>query len=258
MTLTSCWCSPTGSSSKSFVLFNGKTSLTTIALSGDGLGKFSRQPCNDLLSNYKDNVVRPVLPEGLPERRKIEHRIDVNDPNLAMYRRQLRQSPAQQREIVLWVTDMVTKKLIRPTVVWRIVHDCRYLNSNTIRQSIPMTRKEDILNAMSGAYWFSTMDLMSAYYQVRMREKDIKFTAFQVPNGLWEYLVLPKGVCNAPATMHRLMLKIFRNLKDTKSFYDMTVLRETLDILRDNKLYVKLSKNAFCAEEIPCLGDFVG
>ncbi|KAE9089080.1 hypothetical protein PF010_g19141 [Phytophthora fragariae] len=32
-----------------------------------------------------------------------------------------------------------------------------------------MTRKEDILDAMSGAYWFSTMDLMSAYYQVRMR-----------------------------------------------------------------------------------------
>jgi len=210
----------------------------------------------------------------------------VKDPNLAMYRQQWRQSPEQQREIVRWVEDMVKKKLIRPSISphaaptfcirkpvgWRIVHDHRYLNSNTVRQSIPMTRKEDILDAMSGAYWFSTMDLMSAYYQVRMREADIKFTAFQAPNGLWEYLVLPMGVCNAPATMHRLSSKLFRGLKNTKSFYDdiyiftkthsidehLGALRKTLNVLRDNKLYVKLAKCVFCAEEIPCLGDLVG
>ncbi|KAG3196944.1 hypothetical protein PC128_g7243 [Phytophthora cactorum] len=131
---------------------------------------------------------------------------------------------------------------------------------------------EDILDAMSGAYMFSTMDLMSAYYQVRMREEAIKFTAFQAPNGLWEYLVLPMGVCNAPATMHRLTSKLFRGLENTKSFYDdiyifkksrnieyhLEALRKTLDILRDNKLYVKSAKCVFCAEEIPCLGDFVG
>ncbi|KAG3109584.1 hypothetical protein PI125_g10791 [Phytophthora idaei] len=119
---------------------------------------------------------------------------------------------------------MVKKKLIRPRISphaastcsvrkpvgWRIVHDHRYLYSNTVRQSIPMTRKEDILDAMSGAYWFSTMDLMSAYYQVRMRMEDIKFTAFQAPNGLWEYLVLPMRVCNAPATMHRLTSILFQ------------------------------------------------
>jgi hypothetical protein len=141
-----------------------------------------------------------------------------------------------------------------------------------VRQSILMTRKEDIWDAMSGAYWFSTMDLMSAYYQVRMRKADIKFTVFQAPNGLWEYLVLPMGVCNAPATMHRLTSKLFRGLKNTKSFYDdiyiftkthnidehLGALRKTLNVLRDNKLYVKLAKCVFCAEEIPCLGDFVG
>ncbi|OWY92222.1 hypothetical protein PHMEG_00038859, partial [Phytophthora megakarya] len=168
---------------------------------------FHDNPAFNLLTEYKDSVFRPELPEGLPEKREIEHRIDVKDPNLAMYRQQWRQSPEQQSEIVRWVVDMVKKKLIRPSISphaaptfcvrkpvgWRIVHDYRYLNSNTLRQSIPMTRKEDILDAMSGAHWFSTMDLMSAYYQVRMREEDIKFTAFQAPNGLWEYLVLPMG-----------------------------------------------------------------
>ncbi|KAE8984588.1 hypothetical protein PF011_g20719 [Phytophthora fragariae] len=144
---------------------------------------FRENPAFNRLEEYKDNVFRPELPEGLPEKREIEHRIDVKDPNLAMYRQQWRQSPEQQREIVRWVIDMVKKKLIRPSISphaaptfcvrkpvgWRIVHDYRYLNSNTVRQSIPMTRKEDILDAMSGAYWFSTMDLMSAYYHVRMR-----------------------------------------------------------------------------------------
>ncbi|POM66892.1 Hypothetical protein PHPALM_17178 [Phytophthora palmivora] len=178
---------------------------------------FQDNPVFNLLMEYKDNVFRPELPEALPEKRENEHRIDVKDPNLAM----------------------------KP-VGWTIVHDYRYLNSNTVRQSIPMTRKEDIVDAMAESYWLSTMDLMSAYYQVRIREEDIKFTAFQAPNGLWEYLVLPMGVCNAPATMHKLTSKIFRDLKCTKSFYDdiyifpkspriedhLDALRETLDILQ--------------------------
>uniref|UniRef100_H3G731 Reverse transcriptase domain-containing protein n=1 Tax=Phytophthora ramorum TaxID=164328 RepID=H3G731_PHYRM len=106
---------------------------------------------------------------------------------------------------------------------------------------------------------FSTMDLMSAYYQVRLREDDIKYTAFQAPNRLWEYLVLPMGVCNAPATMHRLASKLFRGLEETRFFYDdiyiftksrdvqehLQALRKTLGILRDNKLYVKLAKCVF-------------
>ncbi|KAE9013364.1 hypothetical protein PR003_g24477 [Phytophthora rubi] len=72
--------------------------------------------------------------------------------------------------------------------------------------------------------------------------------------------------------MHQLTSKLFRDSKNTKSFYDdiyvftkshsidehLEALRKTLDILRDNKLCVKLAKCVFCANEIPCLGDFVG
>ncbi|KAK1930339.1 hypothetical protein P3T76_014010 [Phytophthora citrophthora] len=70
---------------------------------------FRANPAFDLLTKYKDTVFQPELPEGLPEKREIEHRIDVKDPNLAMYRQQWRQSPEQQREIVLWVEDMTAK-----------------------------------------------------------------------------------------------------------------------------------------------------
>ncbi|OWZ14723.1 Retrovirus Polyprotein, partial [Phytophthora megakarya] len=135
-----------------------------------------------------------------------------------------------------------------------------------------MTRKEDVFDSMAGAYYFSCMDLMSAYYQVRMETDHIKYTAFQAPSGLYEYLVLPMGVSNAPATMHRLTSSLFKGLPHTRSFYDdiyiftkskdinehLQALRDVLEIQKKNKLYVKLAKCVFCAEAIPCLGDFVG
>ncbi|OWY97355.1 hypothetical protein PHMEG_00032136 [Phytophthora megakarya] len=58
-------------------------------------GSFRDNPPFDPLTNYKHNVFRPELPKGLSERREIEHRIDIKDPNLAMYRQQWRQSPEQ-------------------------------------------------------------------------------------------------------------------------------------------------------------------
>ncbi|OWY90291.1 hypothetical protein PHMEG_00041648, partial [Phytophthora megakarya] len=151
-----------------------------------------------------------------------------------MYRQQWRLSPEQKAEIDQWVREMVSKGLIRPgisphaaptfcvrkPVGWRIVHDYRYLNNNTIRQSVPMTRKEDVFDSMAGAYYFSCMDLMSAYYQVRMKTDHIKYTTFQAPSGLYEYPVLPMGVSNAPATMHRLTSSLFKGLPHTRSFYD--------------------------------------
>ena len=96
---------------------------------------------------------------------------------------------------------------------WRVVHDYRELNENTIRQSIPIKRKDDILEKMSNSKKNSTVDLPSSYYQIRMKESDIPFTAFQTPTGLFEYLVVPMGVCNAPSTLHRLTNILF-NKKD--------------------------------------------
>ncbi|KAG3127789.1 hypothetical protein PI124_g21768 [Phytophthora idaei] len=67
---------------------------------GTDWGTFRSNLAFDLLSKYKDNVFRPGLPEGLPEKRDIEHQVDVEDANIAMYRQQWRQSSEQQREIV--------------------------------------------------------------------------------------------------------------------------------------------------------------
>ncbi|POM58470.1 Hypothetical protein PHPALM_36875 [Phytophthora palmivora] len=153
---------------------------------------FKNNPAYPVLIEYKDNVFKPDLPDGLPMERRIERRIDIKNPNVAMYRQQWRLSPEQKAEIDKWVREMIAKGLIRPSISphaaltfsvrkpvgWRIVHDYRYLNSNTVRQSVPMTRKEDVFDSMAGAYYFSCMDLMSAYYQVWMKLDHVKYTAF--------------------------------------------------------------------------------
>ncbi|KAE9099972.1 hypothetical protein PF010_g14996 [Phytophthora fragariae] len=195
---------------------------------------FKKNPAYPIILEYKDSGFTPELPDGLPMERDMEHRIDVKYPNIAMYRQQWRLSPEQKAEIDKWVRDTIAKGLIRPSISphaaptfcvrkpvgWRIVHDYRYLNSNTIRQSVPMTRKEDVFDSMAGAYYLSCMDLMSAYYQVRMKMDHVKYTAFQAPSGLYEYLVVLMGVSNAPATMDRLTSSLFKGLPHTRSFYD--------------------------------------
>ena len=69
-----------------------------------------------------------------------------------------------------------------------------------MRQSCPMPQKDRIQDSMHGCEQFRCFDRLSGYHQIRMREKDIPYTAFQTPNGLFEYLVIPMGLCNAPAS----------------------------------------------------------
>ncbi|POM75659.1 Putative retroelement [Phytophthora palmivora] len=95
------------------------------------------------------------------------------------------------------------------------------MNSHTIRRTLPMPRKDVIFEKMLGCYFFSCMDLLSEYYQFLMRDSDIKLTAFQTPDGLYEYLVIPMGLSNAPATFNSGIRKILADL-DTicQSYFD--------------------------------------
>ena len=147
------------------------------------------------------------------------------------------------------------------------------MNMHTIRQTLPMPRKDVILERMQGSYWFSCVDLLSGYYQFLMREKDIKFTAFQTPNGLYEYFVIPMGLSNAPAAYNRGITRILEDLSTICcSYFDdiyiftkskqveehVKAIDKVLSRLKEHKFYLKLSKCTFCASEIPCLGDLVG
>ncbi|CAH0486080.1 unnamed protein product [Peronospora farinosa] len=160
---------------------------------------------------------------------------------------------------------------------WRIVHAFNKLNEATIPAQTPIPRKDMVLNTMSGSEIYSAIDLTDGFYQILMRDSDIPFTAVSTPSGmLWEWLVMPQGLKNAPATFNRMVTQVLRPLRDfAPSYFDdifvhsraeqklsatevhLRHLKQVFQVMRENKLYANLKKCVFCAPEIPVLGCYV-
>jgi len=159
-----------------------------------------------------------------------------------------------------------------------IVHAFNKLNAATIPAQTPIPRNDVIIDGMDGATIFSTIDLRDGFCQILMRLQDIPKTAVSTPSGmLWEWLVMPQGLTNTPATFNRMVTAKLRPLRDFAPSYfddiyvhsrasatetDIEVhrghLRRVLQTLRDAGLYANLRKCMFEVEEIPVLGDLVG
>ncbi|KAE8975166.1 hypothetical protein PF011_g24587 [Phytophthora fragariae] len=95
----------------------------------------------------------------------------------------------------------------------RFCIDYRKLNAVTVKDCYPMPLIDDILDMLRGAKLFSTMDIASGYWYVPMHEDSVAKTAFTCKYGLYEWLVMPFGLCNAVSAFERLVETVLVDLK---------------------------------------------
>ena len=154
----------------------------------------------------------------------------------------------------------------------RMCIDYRSLNQQTVKSRYPLPRIDDLFDQLQGANIFSSIDLQSAYYQVRLKPEDVPKTAFTTPLGLFEFRVLCFGLTNAPGTFQNIMKDVLGDVigKFVIVYLDDIVvfsknqaehykhLELVLQLLREHELYANMSRCKFAQPELHFLGHIVG
>jgi hypothetical protein len=244
----------------------------------------SSQTLVDKIKYDFQDVIVDKIPDQLPPSRDCDHVIKiVNQEGVKLPRRNpYRMSYEELSALKAQLNDLLRKGFIRRSrssasspVLFvkkksgelRLCVDYRALNAVTIKDATPLPRIDEILDKIQGATIFSKLDLSSAYHQVRVAEDSIPLTAFTTPLGLFEWCVLPFGLCNAPATFTSLMMNIFEDDDSFVVVYLDDILIFSKDVeshqrhvahvlhkLRQHRLLVHPRKSEFFIIKVTFLG----
>uniref|UniRef100_H3H363 CCHC-type domain-containing protein n=1 Tax=Phytophthora ramorum TaxID=164328 RepID=H3H363_PHYRM len=198
-------------------------------------------PYYPLLKEFSD-VVSDNPPSVLPPDRGVRHEIDLVPVTKSCTTRQW---PLPKEQVDVIDAFFAAKYAAG---MWRMIHAFNKLNAATIPASTPIPRKDVLQNNVVGCTIFSALDMVDGYYQLLMRESDVPLTAVSTPSGmLWEWLVMPQRLSNAPATFNRLVTQHVRPMRQfVQTYFDHSFVPS-----RTSGVYLG-------AEEIPFLGCFLG
>jgi hypothetical protein len=239
------------------------------------------------INEFRD-VFQEELPDGLPPQRAVDHEIDTGNEapsNRNAYPLSVVQLQEQTKQIgglfkhglirestSPWGAPVLFVRKPKTPGEWRMCIDYRALNSKTLKNAYPLPRIQECLDKLGKASHCTTLDLTSGYWQVRVAEKDVPKTAFNTRYGKYEFLVMPFGLKNAPATFQSLMNSILRPFIDKFVLVyldDILIysnsaeehrehLRLVLETLRKHKLFARPLKCTFDQPEVEFCGHMVG
>ncbi|PFX17748.1 Retrovirus-related Pol polyprotein from transposon 17.6 [Stylophora pistillata] len=184
-----------------------------------------RKELTNLLDEFTD--IFSSGPADLGQTGIVQHRIDTGDhPHIKQAPRRVPMH--QQGTVRQHIDDMLQHGVIQPsTSPWAapivlvrkkgrydtLLVDYRKLNDVTRKDAYPLPHIDETLDALAGAKVFTTLDLASGYWQVEVDVADREKTAFTTRHGLFEFQVMPIGLCNAPGTLQRLMVFVLAGLQ---------------------------------------------
>lgn len=186
----------------------------------------------------------------------IEHEIKTNSPPIKQ--RYYPVSPFMQQKIDKEIDKMLELDVIEPSTsgwsspilmvpkkdsTYRFVVDFRKLNAVTEKCAYPLPYISSVLDSLGNAKYLSSLDITSAYWQVKMSESSKKYTAFTIPaRGLFQFKRMAFGLCNAPATFQKLVDTLFG---PEYSKYVFRYLDDIIIVSNDFSMHLKLLRSVF-------------
>ena len=251
--------------------------------SGSGIRSVTRKELDDILDEFP-SVLRSEE-NCIGDTEVIEHEIVLHDAHCAPVHCRARPIPYHLRDVV---TEQINK-MLRLGVIqesrspwsspillvpktdgqYRFCIDFRRLNALTKKDATPMPSVEDTFSLIGNAKFFSTLDLLSGFWQVKLGQRARELTAFTVGNRHFEFLKMPFGLTGAPGTFVRLMNRVLHGLNNVLVFGDDVLiyslslddhsqhLRAVLNRLKEAGLVVNMKKCQFVKEEVKFLGHLI-